>query len=311
MDKPGALPNNYFKGLKLNSARVWCLLRLLPLVIGDKVPESEPVWDLLLLLKEIVDIILSPIINARYISYLSDLIADHHNLFKSLFPDILLKPKHHFLVHYPKLILEFGPLVCCWCMRFESKHLYFKRIAQSIKNSINLPFSMTRKHQRLQCYYNCTSSRCIGKSNKVTNPKPINKNVYSEDIGKVLGMYSDYYVVSKAQVNGITYKSGMCVLSNFNEFNDQPIFSKVILIISKDEDIRFVCRVFTSNTIFHIGGYQLLNNIDVNVISIEDFCDKYPLSVYKYGNQQVVIPKYLIFLSGIGSGLPTGPFFSP
>lgn len=79
-NKPIALPTNYEKGLKLNVSRAWCFLKLLPIMIGDKVPEIEPIWDLLLMLKEIVDIILSPIFNMTYISYLSDLINDHHNL---------------------------------------------------------------------------------------------------------------------------------------------------------------------------------------------------------------------------------------
>lgn len=138
-NKPHPLPKNFDQGLKLNAARVWCLLRLLPLMIGEKVPENNvPVWDLLLLLREIVDIVLAPVINMSYVSYLCEIIYDHHALFKSLFPNVPLKPKHHFLVHYPNLILEFGPLLSCWSMRFESKHLYFKRIAQSIKKILKI-----------------------------------------------------------------------------------------------------------------------------------------------------------------------------
>lgn len=38
-NKPIALPTNYEKGLKLNVSRAWCFLKLLPIMIGDKVPE--------------------------------------------------------------------------------------------------------------------------------------------------------------------------------------------------------------------------------------------------------------------------------
>lgn len=292
-NKPSALPKNFEVGLKLNASRVWCLLRLLPLLIGNFVPEGEPVWDLLLMLKEIVDLILAPAINTTYISHLADLINDHHTLLKLLFPDIILKPKHHFLVHYPKLIVEFGPLVACWCMRYESKHLYFKNVAHSIKNFINLPSSFAKKHQQLQCYYNYTSSRAIGKKNKVTNPKLLNRNFYSEDISKVLELYSDFYVVTSAQIKGITYKSGMCILTNF--IDEEPVFSKILLIISRNEIIHFVCRTYMSSTLFHIGGYKLSNDISIDVLSYDNIIDKYPLSVYMYNNNSVVIPKYLIF----------------
>ena len=291
-NKPYALPLNYTKGLKLNASRMWCFLRLLPLFVGDKVPEEEPVWCLLLMLKEIVDIILSPVITMTYISYLSDLINDHHNLLKYLFPDTPVKPKHHYLVHYPKLIIEFGPLISSWSMRYESKHLYFKRLAQSIKNSINLPFSLAKRHQQLQCYYNCTSSRNIGKCNQITNAKPVNRSAYSEEVSLVLNAYDDFYVTSKIEVSGITFKPGMCVLKNFE--NDEPVFSKIIVIITKNEEIKFVCRTFNSQTYFHIGGYELIRSDMISVLSFKSLIDKYPLSVYKFNGHSVIIPKYSI-----------------
>lgn len=123
---------------------VWSLFRFLPLMIGKFLPENEIVWEFLLILKDIVDIVLSPVISIDYISYLSDLINEHHNLFKEIFKDAKLKPKHHFLVHYPQLILEFGPLVHLWCMKFETKQLYFKRVAQISKSTKNLPPILTQ-----------------------------------------------------------------------------------------------------------------------------------------------------------------------
>ena len=40
-------------GVKLNAAHTWCLLRLLPLMVGMKVPENNPVWQILLMLHKI------------------------------------------------------------------------------------------------------------------------------------------------------------------------------------------------------------------------------------------------------------------
>lgn len=93
----------------MNASQIWCLLRFLPLFVGDSVPETEPVWHLLLISREIVDIILAPIVNEMYLSYLADIINDHHCLPKELFPNFIFKPKFHYLVYYPKLFLEFGP----------------------------------------------------------------------------------------------------------------------------------------------------------------------------------------------------------
>ena len=46
---------------------------------------------------------------------------------------------------------RFGPIRTMWCMRFESKHHYFKHIAQAMGNYINLPKSVAMRHQRYMC----------------------------------------------------------------------------------------------------------------------------------------------------------------
>lgn len=51
---------------------------------------------------------------------------------------------------------RFGPLVRHWTMRYEAKHSYFKRLAQSIGNFINLPYTLVMRHQQLQCYLDST-----------------------------------------------------------------------------------------------------------------------------------------------------------
>jgi len=47
---------------------------------------------------------------------------------------------------------RYGPLIRHWTMRFEAKHAYFKALAQSLDNFINLPHSLAMRHQHLLCY---------------------------------------------------------------------------------------------------------------------------------------------------------------
>ena len=53
---------------------------------------------------------------------------------------------------------RYGPLVRHWTMRFEAKHSYFKELAYSMGNFINLPYSLAMRHQQLQCYKNASDS---------------------------------------------------------------------------------------------------------------------------------------------------------
>ena len=39
-----------------------------------------------------------------------------------------------------------------WCMRFEAKHNYFKKLAIGLGNFKNLPWTLAGRHQNKQCY---------------------------------------------------------------------------------------------------------------------------------------------------------------
>lgn len=99
------------KSIGGNGHENWALLRLLPLMVGWLVPESEPSWEILMDLKEIVQIVVSDKFTEETLSYLAFKLSDHRLLLKATFPDFVLKPKHHIIEHYPHLIRCYGPLV--------------------------------------------------------------------------------------------------------------------------------------------------------------------------------------------------------
>ncbi|XP_052003178.1 uncharacterized protein LOC127658113 [Xyrauchen texanus] len=70
--------NMQCNGLGLNASQTMCLLRNIPLIFGDVVPEDDNHWNLLLLLLDIVNIIFSPNITEGMIVYLRYLITEHH-----------------------------------------------------------------------------------------------------------------------------------------------------------------------------------------------------------------------------------------
>ena len=47
---------------------------------------------------------------------------------------------------------RFGPLSRHWTMRYEARHSYFKRLSSNIGNFINLPWTLSMRHQLLQSY---------------------------------------------------------------------------------------------------------------------------------------------------------------
>lgn len=131
---PGVALREGSNDLGLNATQSWCLLRHLPIMFGDLVCPNDQHWYLFILLLQIVNIVFSSVISTGITIYLKHLIAEHHSLFKHLFPDKTLLPKHNFMVHYPSCMQKIGPLIHCWCMRYEAKHNFFKKQLKSFKN---------------------------------------------------------------------------------------------------------------------------------------------------------------------------------
>ncbi|XP_034248962.1 uncharacterized protein LOC117649887 [Thrips palmi] len=133
--------------------QVWTLLRLFPLIMQNFIlDDTNKVWQALMLLSEITEIVCAPGIHKSILPYLHCIIIEYLTVRKALFPEVPLRPKHHFMSHTVLNYLFFGPLLKCWTMRYESKHSYFKRIARVVRCFKNILFTFAMKHELLQCY---------------------------------------------------------------------------------------------------------------------------------------------------------------
>ena len=119
------LPQNLScrKTLGSNAHENWSWLRLLPFLIGPQITEHDPAWQILLDLKQIVELVVAPV-HDESIAYLESKISDHRQRHQEVFPQKRLLPKQHFVEHYPKLIRLHGPLVGLWTLKFEAKQLF-------------------------------------------------------------------------------------------------------------------------------------------------------------------------------------------
>lgn len=85
------------------------------------------------------------------------LIEQHLKHMKSLYPDNNIAPKQHYLIHAPSQIKLLGPMVHHMCMRFESKHCFFKLWASKL-NFRNVCKSLIRHNQMYECCQNIIHS---------------------------------------------------------------------------------------------------------------------------------------------------------
>lgn len=158
--KPQPIPKFYAsKGtIGGNGHENWTLLRLLPLLIGDCVVENDKTWEILMLLKDILELAVSFQFTEDSFQFLDCKISEHRALLKEVFPNFKLRPKHHYLENYPQLIRMYGPLRNVWTIRFEGKHKFFKKVIRDAQNFKNVPLTLANKHQRMIAYHMDASS---------------------------------------------------------------------------------------------------------------------------------------------------------
>lgn len=144
-----------------------------------------------------------------------------------------------------------GPIIFMWVMRMESKHQFFKQIAQSSKNYINLKKTMAIKHQEKQFSAEFSYIDKIKISKKSSSIFHNNiYELYQEAIDKCFTErdLTDMIIVNSVEVNSVKYKAGYLVAhaSHFSEIN------RVIML---ENQVWFLC-----NSQYTIKRYDVFLN---------------------------------------------------
>lgn len=159
-DRPPALNRLMEPGHGLSpsmkAVQCWALLKYLPLAVGKQVPCDNVHWLFLLHLSHLVDLIFAPRFTRGMVMYLKDVIEDHLQKFVKLYSStwhVKLRPKHHFLVHLPEIVLKSGPLTGMSCLKYELKNSFFKRCEHTICNFTNVCHALAKRHQQQSVFY--------------------------------------------------------------------------------------------------------------------------------------------------------------
>lgn len=99
------LKNKY---LKMSAREMLTFVQFFPLMIGDFVKNhQDEIWLFFLLFSEMLDSIMKSSFNTVTLKELEKLVKKHNKMYVDLFADTL-KPKHHYLTHYARIIKATG-----------------------------------------------------------------------------------------------------------------------------------------------------------------------------------------------------------
>ena len=286
--------------IKENASQCWCLLRLLPLFVFEWVPSNDPCLTLLLDLLDIVDYICAPTILPGEVDFLDDMISHFLESYYTRFDEDFVTPKAHFLTHYARQILYFGPLIHCWTLRFEGKHNYFKEGANRTKNRKNICKSLATRHQYLLCLYHSSDNFLQRSERQQTRhgnlfPVRLLKVTIQELLHPVLGESENVYQATSVTVNGILYEAGCCVVHGFEL--DSYAFGRIscIFIIG---GIGFLLLdiLRTEEFVPEVHGYHVELEETQKLCRVSELLDYHPLGFYSLPDADTQIARSIVIL---------------
>lgn len=300
-NRPHEIPRTFStrKTIGGNCHENWALLRSLPFIIGHLVPEEEMAWQLLMDLKDIVELVVAPTHTDESIAYLEFKISDHRHKYQDLFPDVPLLPKHHYLEHYPQLIRAFGPLVGHWTLRFEAKHSFFKQVIRYTNCFKNVPLSLATKHQLMMSYHLNSSSYEkdgleITKASKV--PVDVLKQEMALLVQQKFPSASNIDLTKCVSYKGVTYRNGMILVHGST--SGLPDFGEIIHICVVQNTLCFMLKRHSGWYREHFRSFELspCPTIETILVGIEELADVYPLADYFVGAVRMVTLKRYVIL---------------
>lgn len=267
------------------------LIEHLGILIGDLVPVNNTVWEIFLVLREIINIIMSSLFTSATIELLETLISEHHSLYIEVFADPL-KPKHHFLVHYPRLLRRLGPLKHLSCFRFEAKHKQFKEYAKATRCRKNCPYSLALKHQLILSYRLFNKKGFFDRLNlgptlhqELTDlPDYLDfKNTLPLDI------QYEYILDTWIKINGIIYHKGMAIAMHMHD--NTIVFGEIHYItINNMRQISFLCTQFYTKTVNrHYCAFEVIKEFVWRFIRLEDLFSYVPQNVHTMSDGNLYI----------------------
>lgn len=275
--------SSYFEKTKRtggNASTNWSFLRTFPLIFGSIIPNNYLPFEMLMVLKQIVEISFAPIQTMQQIQTLQDIVDVHRELRLQLFPQSIFSIKVHNLEHYADMIECFGPLANTATFRFEAKHSYFKRVVKNSRSFVN-PFLHAANKHSLFLRFNLSGPQFFTNENS-SKLEILDADELPENISLLLSSIakrSIIYAYKFYQRNGIKYQRSDCVvLRKTCQFFHVGIIEHVVSIKNV---LYVICTTFEALLNERLRIYELHSISETELVKISDLSYPFTLSVYK------------------------------
>ncbi|CAF1358549.1 unnamed protein product [Adineta ricciae] len=166
-----------------------CLFRLFPLIFHEYIDDLS-LFPVFTLLREILSYVYANPIRNSWLPYLDGLCKEFYSLMIELLPDYVT-PKCHFITEYARSIEKHGLPILNSCIRFESKHQYFKQLANRSFNFRNPLLTLMKRPQFRHCMLNTAQLSAYSCLTMIRSSKTIDFSKLSIGVQRLLADYTE------------------------------------------------------------------------------------------------------------------------
>ncbi|CAF0953336.1 unnamed protein product [Didymodactylos carnosus] len=238
-DKPPPIQVKHLQNGRIVGSAIqkFTLFRLFPIMFCD-ITLRLKTFQIYLKLCEMLEIVLALPARKSWLPYLETLSIEFQCLMATLLPDKMV-PKIHFVTEYGTVIDQCGPAVRYWCMRYEGKHAYFKKIALHANNFKNMPKTLAQRHQLRHCLL-LSQCQFLKSYNHVSGVKKIEIHQLSQAVKTLLGekyglqlqlSVEQMQQCSKLNYNHLLYQQATIYVHNLLHVEETPVFFQIVHIL--------------------------------------------------------------------------------
>lgn len=277
------MDNLIAKKLKMSASEVHSFAHHLPFVILNIVHEDardeliiSEIWRFLLTTLRFLDLTYLHSFDLETIRKLRNVIATMNEMYVRLF-DQKLKPKHHFITHYPSLIEKCGPLRYMSSIRYEANHKFVKNYTKNTTSRRNIAYSLGLKLQYNFAYLLMKGNAC---TDIVEVTRPALTKIVDEDFYKLTVPSNEWeslaqrniYVSDKIRFNGLSLSTKLYL--PFIDDDHIYLLKIIKLIMISKYDPSSIKVVFKKMDVNYESNYACYNasNLQpqVHIITLAD-----------------------------------------
>ena len=292
--------------IKQKASSMLVMAYILPLFLGQYLDERDERYNNLLSLIRITCMCFNPVCDETTAGVLAQEIASFLDSFCKVYSTEKVRPKMHFMLHFPRQLKMFGPLRHHSTMRAEAKHQAFKDHRWMDFN--NLPLSLLKRHQ--VCLANALTDNTgnitanfLQEANEVTSKwgqavkvMDLAENIKAELMQNLQLQEEDVLVeYSLLTWRGRQYGSQCCLLISESE-EGGPIFGKIVKLYPEENTCyASIEQVETHEFVAAFNAYKITVSGQGECFDLVDLAKmqmNWPLPMHTVNGSLYVVNRY-------------------